>query len=334
MTATEWVQAQKADPVIRQVTTWIEDWKLNAMKLSEEMSQEVKQYLRQKGQLHLNEGVLFQCGSWTWRDCNELQLVVHPNYRLEAMYGVHNEVGHLGLEQMCDILHNRFYWPNMEADATHYVCTCEQCLKFKNKQDKADLYPFLVTHHLELANMDFLTIENLHTHPDRNVLVITDHFMQYAKAIVTPNQSAKMTVTTFLNEFFTNYSFPEKLLMDQGCNFESQLIKELWKLAHICKVQTMPYHLETNGQCERFNQMILNMSSMLESNDKQHRKDYLPTLVHAYNCTKNNTMDFSPYYVMHRHKLGLPIDIKFGLMSSQTREHSHHKFVDKLTAQL
>ena len=90
--------------------------------------------------------------------------------------------------------------------------------------------------------MDFLTIVNPHTSANINVLVITDHFTQYAKAIVTPNQSAKAMATAFWNEFIMNYSFPEKLLMDQGCNFESQLIKELCRLAHTCKVQTMPYH--------------------------------------------------------------------------------------------
>ena len=38
------------------------------------------------------------------------------------------------------------------------------------------------------------------------------------------------------NEFIMNYSFPEKLLMDQGCNFELQLIKKLCRMAHIHKV--------------------------------------------------------------------------------------------------
>ena len=88
---------------------------------------------------------------------------------------------------------------------------------------------------LELVHMDFLTIENPYTGADMNVLVITEHFMQYVKAIVIPNQSAKMTATTFWNKFIANYSFPEKLLTDPGHNFESQLIKELCKLAHICK---------------------------------------------------------------------------------------------------
>ena len=176
MTTTEWVHAQKADPAINQVITWIKDGKHSTVKVSEEMSQEVKQYLRQKGQLCLKEGVLYWCRSQTQRDCIELQLVVPPDYRLEAMHGAHNDVGQLGLEQMLNILHNRFYWPSMDVDATHHVSTCEQCLSFKSKQDKAELYLLLATYPLELVHMDFLTTENPHTGADINILVLTDHF--------------------------------------------------------------------------------------------------------------------------------------------------------------
>ena len=86
--------------------------------------------------------------------------------------------------------------------------------------------------------MDFLTIENPYAGVDMNPLVITDHFMWYVKAVVTPTQTGKATVIAFLNKYVTNYSFPEKLLTDQGCNFESQLIKELCKLANIQKIWT------------------------------------------------------------------------------------------------
>ena len=51
MTVMEWVQAQKVDPAINQVITWTENGKLDTVKVSDEMSQEVKLYLRQKGQL-------------------------------------------------------------------------------------------------------------------------------------------------------------------------------------------------------------------------------------------------------------------------------------------
>ena len=53
--------------------------------------------------------------------------------------------------------------------------------------------------------------------------------------------------------------------------------------------------------------MLLNMIGMLETKEKQHWKDYLPTPAHAYNCTKNNAMDFSLYHLMHRVDLDSPL---------------------------
>ena len=92
------------------------------------------------------------------------------------MCGAHDDMGHLGLKRMYDILHDRFYWPNLEADATCHVCICKWCLRLESKQDKAELYPLLATYPLELVHMDFLTIENPHIGVNMNILVITDHF--------------------------------------------------------------------------------------------------------------------------------------------------------------
>ena len=154
------------------------------------------------------------------------------------------------------------------------------------------------------------------------------------EVVVTPKQSAKAVVTAFWNKSIVNYGFPEKLLTNQGHNFESQLVKELCKFAQLWKVQMTPYHPETNCQCERFNQILISMISMLETKDKHQWKDYLPTLVHAYNCTKSNAMDFSPYYLMYGCKSRLPIEIQFGLTSPQSEECSHNKFMVKISAQL
>ena len=100
------------------------------------------------------------------------------------------------------------------------------------------------------------------------------------------------------------------------------------------KVQMTPYHPETNGQCKRFNQTLISMIGTLETKDKHHWKDYLPMLMHAYNCTKNNTTYFSPYYLMYRQKPRLPIDFHFVPASPQSEEHSYNKFMATLSGYL
>ena len=45
---------------------------------------------------------------------------------------------------------------------------------------------------------------------------------------------------------------------------------------------------------------------------KRTWREQVPTLVHGYNCTRNNAMGFSPYYLMFGCKPCLPIDLIFG----------------------
>ena len=59
MSVTDWVQTQKGDPAINQVVTWIENKKLDTVKVGKEMYPELKAYFMQKGQLCLQEGVLY-----------------------------------------------------------------------------------------------------------------------------------------------------------------------------------------------------------------------------------------------------------------------------------
>ena len=85
-----------------------------------------------------------------------------------------------------------------------------------------------------------------------------DHFICYAKAVVTPNQTARTTALAFWNHLIVDYGFPDCLLMDQGQDFENTLTKELSYLAEVKQVRTTLYHQETNGQCERFNSTLIN----------------------------------------------------------------------------
>ena len=60
---------------------------------------------------------------------------------------------------------------------------------------------------------------------------------------------------------------------------------DLCELMGMQKIWTSPYHLQTNGQCERFNSALINMLGTLPKEKKSEWKNHIGTLVHAYNCT-------------------------------------------------
>ena len=162
------------------------------------------------------------------------------------------------------------------------------------------------------------------------MLVMTDHFRHHAKAAVTPNQTARTTALAFWKHFIVDYGFPDCLLMDQGWNFKSNLIKKLCNLGKVKKVRTSPYQPETNGWCEKFNLTLINMIGTLEQRDKSHWKDFLPTLVHVHNCTKTTLLSSACFIVGLIGKPQLPIDLHFGLATEKSIECSHNTFIQKL----
>ena len=150
---------------------------------------------------------------------------------------------------------------------------------------------------LELIHLDFLmTGTKSDSSKNVSVLVVMDHFTRYTAVYVTPKQTAPIVAKVLWKNFLVNYGWPEKILTDQGKNFESSLVRELCELAWIQKLRTTPYHPETNGQCEHFNQMLVNMMGTLLTNAKKNWQEWVSTLVSVYNSAVSNATSFSPYF--------------------------------------
>ena len=136
------------------------------------------------------------------------------------------------------------------------------------------------------------------------------------------SQIAKCTVQNLWDKFIVHYRLPEKILTDQGQNFESDLLKALYEIAQVKKIRTSGYHPQTNGQCEHFNVTLINMLGTLPEKPEITWREEVPTLLHAYNCTRNNATGFSPYYLMFGQKPWLPLDLIFGTNTADLKGSS------------
>ena len=138
----------------------------------------------------LQKGILYRRARPRESDETLLQLVLPPAYREVALKGCHDEVGHLGLECMLDLMRDSFFWPHMAVQVKEHIGKCHPCLAFKARQPKAPLKNIVATHPLELVHLDFLCLEP-GKGQEENVLVITDHFTRYTQAICNkdPNGS-------------------------------------------------------------------------------------------------------------------------------------------------
>ena len=94
---------------------------------------------------------------------------------------------------------------------------------------------------------------------------------------------------------FARLGIPEEILTDQGSNFTSQLLAELYRLLHVHPIRTSPYHPQTDGLVERFNQTL---KSMLRKAATEEGKDWdklVPYLLFAYREVPQGSTGFSPF---------------------------------------
>ena len=311
MTPLEWSQAQTKDPALCQITEAIQHKTIGKLKMKKDMSSDLKAFLRIGKQLKLKQGILYR-KSQVSSSRAMLQLVLPTEYRHKAMAGCHDQIGHLDQDRVLELLKDRFYWPGMHMDVASYINSCPICIRRKSQPDVPPLLNKEATQPLELFHLDYSQIKPNKGNTE-NVLIVTDHFNRYAQAYPSKTQTALGTAKLLWNNFIIHYGFPTKIISDQCCNFESELIENLCQVAEVQKLRTSPYHPQTNGQCEQFNSTLLNMLGTLTPEQKKDWKTYVSALVHAYNCTRNAATGYSPYYHLFVREPRLPINVKFGL---------------------
>ena len=90
------------------------------------------------------------------------------------------------------------------------------------------------------------------------MLVVCDYATRYPEAVALRNTDAE-SVAEELVKLFARVGIPMEILTDQGTNFTSQLLAEVYKLLHVKGLRTSPYHPQTDGLVERFNQTLKEM---------------------------------------------------------------------------
>ena len=345
----EWKVEQFNDPALMIIKHWLinkrarktEDPDSKAdlsRQLREHLPEdEANAYLRQAGNFKMKQGLLYHEGERQLDDARTPQFVVPKAYRKRALDGCHRDAGHQGQTRTLSLLQDRFWWPHMIMEAREAVRTCRRCQQATGSLEKAKLCPIVVTHPMELVHVDVLHVEKS---PDdlrsgtRKILVVTDHFTRFTQAFVIDNEKARTIAHQLWNGFFSIFGAPARLISDQGRGFESQLIAELCKVLGVEKVRTSPYHPQGNGQVERANQTLLKMLTKLTEDEKKKWHLRLPTITHAYNCTRSAITGYSPYFLMFGTRPRTSVDLFFPTMREGPSSKNYRKYVQGLRCNL
>ena len=219
--------------------------------------------------------------------------------------------GHLGSKKTLDRLLSRFYWPGIIHDVSQHCKPCEACQKSGGR--KSGKHAHLVS--LPIIEEPFQRIAMDIVGPlirsksgNKFILVICDYSTRYPETVPLKNIEAE-TIAEELGKFFSRMGVPTEILTDQGSNFTSQLLKEVYRMLKIEPIRTSPYHPQTDGLVERFNSTLKSMLKKIAKDDPTEWDSWLPYLLFAYREVPNESTGFSPFELLFGRHIRGPLDI-------------------------
>ena len=215
---------------------------------------------------------------------------------------------------------------------------CGRCKQFEAKCQLPGMEPIVCTQPMELVHIGYVGMEVTMSTKEKlvvkNVLVVVDHFTRYVQAFVTNNHTAFTMARVLYNNFFSVFSFPQRLMSDQGTEFTGDVIAAMCKLLGIEKIRTTPYHPQGNGSAERVHQTLQRMIGKLDLEKRRKWPEHIGSMIIAYNATQSQVTRYSPYFLMFGRRLRLPVDLLFLTVNNREWTHTIDEYVKALYERL
>ncbi|CAG2248609.1 unnamed protein product [Mytilus edulis] len=155
---------------------------------------------------------------------------------------------------------------------------------------------------------------------NKYVLTVVDEATRYPEAFPLKNTEAK-TIADALILMFSRVGIPQTILTDQGSNFKSQLLADLYEILGARGCTTSPYRPQSNGRCERFNGTLKSMLKKLCTESAEEWDELVPYALFAYREVPHEETGFSPFELLYGWPVRGPMAILRGLFTGEDEIH-------------
>ncbi|CAN8077309.1 unnamed protein product [Agarophyton chilense] len=174
---------------------------------------------------------------------------------------------------------------------------------------------------MEFVAMDILGPLPKSSHGKRFVLVKTDTFTKFTRALPLGKTKATDVATAFLSHWVYPYGMPLYLLTDNGSQFVPKFFSHVCATLGIKHVTTTAYHPQTNGQVERFNRTLLDRLGHYVLENRLDWDDYVEPLVYAYNTQVHASTRTTPFdLTLTRSPLPIAVDLQESILPQDITE--------------
>ena len=129
------LRAQRNDRMTSNLKRWIENEAPDTGDLNEDSHKILKQfYLKRKDLLYLKKDGIFAC-----KNKEEYKVLYKYNsielpqlHQTELLFRSHDQMGHQGVDKVCNRIKKRFEWPGLKKDCEKWISVCLSCQQVKD----------------------------------------------------------------------------------------------------------------------------------------------------------------------------------------------------------
>lgn len=192
---------------------------------------------------------------------DEWKLAVPKDERLDVIRQCHDipTCGHGGVTKTVARVSQKYYWPKLRADVAAYIRRCEVCLSTKPDQraPAGHLLSKVVTatRPWQIISADLIGPLPRSSKGYAYILVVCDNFSKFVLTFPLRTATALSVTHVLENNVFLLFGAPNQLIVDNGVQFRSRLMRTLAEQYNVKLAFTANYHAQANAT-ERVNRVI------------------------------------------------------------------------------
>jgi transposase InsO family protein len=284
--------------------------------LTNEDAAQNRRVLRMAARMMIENGELYRRRS----NGPPVRVLISQEARKRLMQEMHEGLAHLGERTTVDMVVNQAWWPNVYKDTIQHVRTCESCQAHSRPERAGPPMSIPVGQLFERFALDFVGPLPANEGENRYILVATEALTRWPIARATKYADAETVAKFLYEEIIIPFGLPQTLLTDRGSHFVNEFIRELNEILQVKHLLTTPYHPQTNGMTERYNQTLCRALARMADQAREDWDRYLPAAIFAYRVRRHTATGTSPFELMYGVPPRLPNGALMGTMPLNKKE--------------
>ena len=234
------------------------------------------------------------------------KLVIQPERRLHILRECHDKIGHRGIHATIAAVAERFWWPELKADAAWYVRSCDLCQK---RQLKQVLIPPTVAPPAGLfvkAYMDTMFMPKSGTF--KLISQARCSTIAYLEARKLRRETGEALGMFIYEDLLCRWGTLAEIVTDNGAPWVKAL-DYLSKRFHINHIRISSYNSRANGIVERAHFDMRQALFKAADGDQSKWSQVFHSVVWSDRVTAKKRMGCSPYFAATGTHPILPLDV-------------------------